>query len=579
MKCNKCGADLANDMKYCPYCGAIVRKNSSGRKFSDDTNEMTLGLLKLLSTALGASVLLNMKLLNADDVAKDVEDIIEDAVRTKDLFEEQATDSIKEAEKICNDMGATVEKAVSSFSENLESAFSDLGKTLEEVAGRFGEALESAASKTEEKAEEPEEPVKNVEIVFEDEEETPAEETAPETEEMVDEVTEEVTEETVETEEAVEEAIDEINGISIDFNDAVDDVSDAVDTWKEEIEETVEEVTEEAVEEVEKAIPAFDEYEATPSPLNIFFEEETEEETDIAEDVAEEISDITENIEEAIDNIEEAVDIAEDEIEETVEEIEDAATEQEEDFLFKNLFDEIPAPIEETISAEESVPPTGTKSYEELLNDLTEESLGETEDDIRELAFLDGMTENADSFEMKSDEDIFSVPVEEAEDEKPWGATEFETKIAEDDREEPAISETEPEETDDSDVDIPEESFDEGPAAFDMPLPEDIALETADSFAESIDEPEAADVALNLFDEEPVAEQEEEDSRWAFTGLKNLFTDEPLTGDLDAWEQKRETAEADEPEQVEEPLGSPSLFFPEDDCEDEPDEVDIPIEF
>ena len=562
MKCNKCGADLANDMKYCPYCGAIVRKNSSGRKFSDDTNEMTLGLLKLLSTALGASVLLNMKLLNADDVAKDVEDIIEDAVRTKDLFEEQATDSIKEAEKICNDMGATVEKAVSSFSENLESAFSDLGKTLEEVAGRFGEALESAASKTEEKAEEPsteepEEPVKNVEIVFEDEEETPAEETAPETEEMVDEVTEEVTEETVETEEAVEEAIE----------------------TEEEIEETVEEVTEEAVEEVEKAIPAFDEYEATPSPLNIFFEEETEEETDIAEDVAEEISDITENIEEAIDNIEEAVDIAEDEIEETVEEIEDAATEQEEDFLFKNLFDEIPAPIEETISAEESVPPTGTKSYEELLNDLTEESLGETEDDIRELAFLDGMTENADSFEMKSDEDIFSVPVEEAEDEKPWGATEFETKIAEDDREEPAISETEPEETDDSDVDIPEETFDEGPAAFDMPLPEDIALETADSFAESIDEPEAADVALNLFDEEPVAEQEEEDSRWAFNGLKNLFTDEPLTGDLDAWEQKRETAEADEPEQVEEPLGSPSLFFPEDDCEDEPDEVDIPIEF
>lgn len=562
MKCNKCGADLANDMKYCPYCGAIVRKNSSGRKFSDDTNEMTLGLLKLLSTALGASVLLNMKLLNADDVAKDVEDIIEDAVRTKDLFEEQATDSIKEAEKICNDMGATVEKAVSSFSENLESAFSDLGKTLEEVAGRFGEALESAASKTEEKAEEPsteepEEPVKNVEIVFEDEEETPAEETAPETEEMVDEVTEEVTEETVETEEAVEEAIE----------------------TEEEIEEAVEEVTEEAVEEVEKAIPAFDEYEATPSPLNIFFEEETEEETDIAEDVAEEISDITENIEEAIDNIEEAVDIAEDEIEETVEEIEDAATEQEEDFLFKNLFDEIPAPIEETISAEESVPPTGTKSYEELLNDLTEESLGETEDDIRELAFLDGMTENADSFEMKSDEGIFSVPVEEAEDEKPWGATEFETKIAEDDREEPVISETESEETDDSDVDIPEETFDEGPAAFDMPLPEDIALETADSFAESIDEPEAADVALNLFDEEPVAEQEEEDSRWAFTGLKNLFTDEPLTGDLDAWEQKRETAEADEPEQVEEPLGSPSLFFPEDDCEDEPDEVDIPIEF
>lgn len=562
MKCNKCGADLANDMKYCPYCGAIVRKNSSGRKFSDDTNEMTLGLLKLLSTALGASVLLNMKLLNADDVAKDVEDIIEDAVRTKDLFEEQATDSIKEAEKICNDMGATVEKAVSSFSENLESAFSDLGKTLEEVAGRFGEALESAASKTEEKAEEPsteepEEPVKNVEIVFENEEETPAEETAPETEEMVDEVTEEVTEETVETEEAVEEAIE----------------------TEEEIEEAVEEVTEEAVEEVEKAIPAFDEYEATPSPLNIFFEEETEEEVDIAEDVAEEISDITENIEEAIDNIEEAVDIAEDEIEETVEEIEDAATEQEEDFLFKNLFDETPAPIEETISAEESVPPTGTKSYEELLNDLTEESLGETEDDIRELAFLDGMTENADSFEMKSDEDIFSVPVEETEDEKPWGATEFETKIAEDDREEPVISETEPEETDDSDVDIPEETFDEGPAAFDMPLPEDIALETADSFAESIDEPEAADVALNLFDEEPVAEQEEEDSRWAFTGLKNLFTDEPLTGDLDAWEQKRGTAEADEPEQVEEPLGSPSLFFPEDDCEDEPDEVDIPIEF
>ena len=67
MKCSKCGADFPDDAKFCPYCGRRVSVPTKGKGEAEGVKELTLGLVKLLGSALGVSVLLNMKLLLEQD--------------------------------------------------------------------------------------------------------------------------------------------------------------------------------------------------------------------------------------------------------------------------------------------------------------------------------------------------------------------------------------------------------------------------------------------------------------------------------------------------------------------------------
>ena len=152
MKCNKCGSDFPDDVNFCPYCGTKIWKRGEGADFSDDTRALTTGLVKILGTALGISVLLNVKLLlgREDGKGKSVEEMAEDLGKTLHIFDDsKKEDKLREAEDLCQKVGDAVEDVVSSFAGDMKGTFSGLGKALEEAAGEFEKTLGEAAGEIE----------------------------------------------------------------------------------------------------------------------------------------------------------------------------------------------------------------------------------------------------------------------------------------------------------------------------------------------------------------------------------------------------------------------------------------------
>ncbi len=193
MKCSKCGSDFPNDVNFCPYCGEQIWKCNTERGAGDgDTEKLTSSLVKLLGTALGVSVLLNLKFLLGKDrnwsgeETKGFEDILK-AIRSfgtdqnaaeRKAAEEEAEEAIdravREAEEVCKEVGNSVEEAVKSFTSGLEEPIADLKKSVEETAAEIErsfneimaeaekalseEASDESAEETEEaSADEPEE--------------------------------------------------------------------------------------------------------------------------------------------------------------------------------------------------------------------------------------------------------------------------------------------------------------------------------------------------------------------------------------------------------------------------------------
>ena len=157
MKCSKCGADFPDDAKFCPYCGRRVSVPTKGKGEAEGVKELTLGLVKLLGSALGVSVLLNMKLLlEQDGEPSKATEKVEDMLRSADLYGEKEEAAVKEAEEFCREMNSQVSDAVSeavgSVTGNLEKAFTGIGKVVGKVASEFEKAV--AKSEPEEKAEE-----------------------------------------------------------------------------------------------------------------------------------------------------------------------------------------------------------------------------------------------------------------------------------------------------------------------------------------------------------------------------------------------------------------------------------------
>lgn len=157
MKCSKCGADFPDDAKFCPYCGRRVSVPTKGKGEAEGVKELTLGLVKLLGSALGVSVLLNMKLLlEQDGEPSKATEKVEDMLRSADLYGEKEEAAVKEAEEFCREMNSQVSDAVSeavgSVTGNLEKAFTGIGKVVGKVASEFEKAV--AKAEPEEKAEE-----------------------------------------------------------------------------------------------------------------------------------------------------------------------------------------------------------------------------------------------------------------------------------------------------------------------------------------------------------------------------------------------------------------------------------------
>ena len=157
MKCSKCGADFPDDAKFCPYCGRRVSVPTKGKGEAEGVKELTLGLVKLLGSALGVSVLLNMKLLlEQDGEPSKATEKVEDMLRSADLYGEKEEAAVKEAEEFCREMNSQVSDAVSeavgSVTGNLEKAFTGIGKVVGKVASEFEKAV--AKEEPEEKAEE-----------------------------------------------------------------------------------------------------------------------------------------------------------------------------------------------------------------------------------------------------------------------------------------------------------------------------------------------------------------------------------------------------------------------------------------
>ena len=191
MKCSKCGADFPDDAKFCPYCGKRVSVPSKGKGEAEGVKELTLGLVKLLGSALGVSVLLNMKLLlEQDGEPSKATEKVEDMLRSADLYGEKEEAAVKEAEEFYREMDSqltdAVSEAVGSVSGSLEKAFAGIGKVVGKVASEFEKAVAKA---------EPEEK---------------AEETADAADKAVDEAAEEAAEAAEEIADAVDEAVADV---------------------------------------------------------------------------------------------------------------------------------------------------------------------------------------------------------------------------------------------------------------------------------------------------------------------------------------------------------------------------------
>ena len=265
MKCNKCGSDFPDDVNFCPYCGEKIWKRGEAPDFSDDTRALTMSLVKILGTALGISVLLNVKLLlgKEDGEKKSVEKMAEDLGKSLHIFDDSKDEKLREAEDLCKKVGDAVEDVVSSFSGDMKGTFSGLGKALEEAAGEFEKSLNEAAGEIEKEfadiekkaaGEKKEEEPVSINIDFEEPEEAEA---------------------------AVEKAVSEAG-------DTLGELAKAFDGILEEAGKAAEEATAELEKALEDIVPEEAEAPAEPEgPIEIKIEfEEPEEGEEIAEPAA-----------------------------------------------------------------------------------------------------------------------------------------------------------------------------------------------------------------------------------------------------------------------------------------------------
>ncbi|MBO4324509.1 MAG: zinc ribbon domain-containing protein [Lachnospiraceae bacterium] len=593
MKCSKCGSDFPNDVNYCPYCGEQIWKCNTERSAGDgETEKLTSSLVKLLGTALGVSVLLNLKFLLGKDQkwsgeeTKGFEDILK-AIRSfgteqnaaeRKAAEEEAEAAIDravlEAEKACEEVGSSVEEAVKSFTSSLEGPFAELKKSVEETAEEIErsfneimaeaekalseeeaseeETAEAAAEAAEEDSEEPEEEPEALDkgIVIEIDEEPEAGITVisfpdePDGESGSDE------------EESEDEDSDEDDTEDEEESDDEDDLDDDEDSDEDEDDSDDEEDLddeEESDEDEDEDDTEDEDDEEDDEP-----EDEDSDEEDSDDDIDDEDEDSDDDLDDEDDESqdeEEDSDEDEDESEDDDEEIEKAAEPAEEEkeetkranpFAF--LFNPFRKAEKEPEPAAEPEEPEKSDEPVEIKIDFGEESEADEE---KPLAVAFGEPEAAeepakpafDSIEIEKEDFAEAaepeIPIEGFDEDDP-GVIAVEDPdgpadpITEEDFEEPELPE-EPEEPE-----LPEEEEEpeepeapESPEEFEEPeLPDESG------------EPEETSHLINIdFGDEEAEESAEEDA----------FEEPTLPEDIEDTEAVPETEQAEEPELPEEP--------------------------
>ena len=619
MKCSKCGADFPDDAKFCPYCGRRVSVPTKGKGEAEGVKELTLGLVKLLGSALGVSVLLNMKLLlEQDGEPSKATEKVEDMLRSADLYGEKEEAAVKEAEEFCREMNSQVSDAVSeavgSVTGNLEKAFTGIGKVVGKVASEFEKAV--AKSEPEEKAEEAAEAAEKVTGEAAEEVAGAAEEFAAAVDKAMADV-EKTLGEIFEKNEApapsVEEEADEEIPVA-DVNETKETpswfvMSDA--TGQELLEEELysNELAGERVSPAEPEAPA-EEAEAESIPVEISEEAEdipvgiSEESEGIPVETAEETEDIP------VDTAEPEEAPAEPEAEPESISIDIFAEPDKEPWPI-GIADAEPAPESTEIGItfeDDSDEEAGDEEDEE-----TDEEAGDEEDEETDEADED---EEAEDEESDDEEDEEESEDDEADDELPEGDEEPELPVDEDEKPELPVDEDEK----------PEEDFlfnnlfgDERPEAAEAA---ENLQDAVDEFLDEIPENNAAAIdELLSFGREDGAEKQPARFREdpvlfdIFHKADEKLFEEPKEEDIhintpeeehydvdddadDIFSQRIPDDENGGPEEIiiEEPdtaepesiafdifanggAPEPAKKLDEYDCEDEPDEVDFPIEF
>ncbi len=231
MKCYRCGEEYPVEGRFCPGCGARIQKDVTRGGISEDTKSLTLGLAKILGTALGVSVLLNMRLLSGKENPEDTEELLDDAMRSFCGFDGEVRNSFRNAEKYAENVGNIVDDAMSAFSTHLESAIADFENTFRTAAEKYERVFSEFEKKQEETAEESSDDENDgaeIDIEFEDREE--AEEDS--------------------VEDILEEAEETIDGIITDIEEAAEEAADDVKDIAEDIAEEAEEAAEEFAEDI-----------------------------------------------------------------------------------------------------------------------------------------------------------------------------------------------------------------------------------------------------------------------------------------------------------------------------------------
>ena len=325
MKCSKCGSDFPNDVNFCPYCGERIWKDNTGCRAADsETDKLTGGLVKLLGTALGVSVLLNIKLLlgkqteYSDETMKDLEGILKslrslggekDSASSK-AVEKDVADAVEravsEAEKACEEVGNTVDEVVKSLAAGLDEPLAGMKKTIEETANEFERGFNEAVSEAEKALNELDAEIEKASKEYD---------------------------ETAEADEEPDEAAEEPDegGITIVFEDEDDEESEDEDLDEDDSEEDEDDLDEEE-------------------------DDEESDEEDLDEDDSEEDEDDLDEEDEESDEEESDEDDSDDEIDEEEDSEEEKEPEKKSNpfaFLFGNLFrDSSKTPAAEAPDAE-----------------------------------------------------------------------------------------------------------------------------------------------------------------------------------------------------------------------------------
>ena len=630
MKCSKCGADFPDDAKFCPYCGRRVSVPTKGKGEAEGGKELTLGLVKLLGSALGVSVLLNMKLLlEQDGEPSKATEKVEDMLRSADLYGEKEEAAVKEAEEFCREMNSQVSDAVSeavgSVTGNLEKAFTGIGKVVGKVASEFEKAV--AKAEPEEKAEEAAEAAEKVTGEAAEEVAGAAEEFAAAVDKAMADV-EKTLGEIFEKNEAPVSSAEEDADEEIPISDA--DETKETPSWFVMSDATGQELLEEelysnelAGERVSPAEPEAPAEEAESESIPVEISEEAE---DIPVGISEESEDIPVETSEETEDI--PVDTAE--LEEIPAEPEKAEPESISIDIFAEpdkepwpigITDAEPAPESTEIGItfeDDSDEEAGDEEDEE-----TDEEAGDEEDEETDEADADEEAEDEESDdeedeeESEDDEADDELPEDgEADDELPEGGEEPELPVDEDEKPELPVDEDEKPEEDflfnnlfgdehpeaaeaaENLQDAVDEFLDEIPennaAAIDELLSfgrEDGAEKQPAQFREDpvlfdifhkadeklFEEPKEEDIHINTPEEEHYDVDDDADDIFSqrIPDDENGGPEEIIIEEPDATEPERITfdifANGGAPE--------PAKKFDEYDCEDEPDEVDFPIEF